>query len=105
MADNTNADQDTRKVWIDLANKYNVPIRCIWFTTPLHLCEHNDAARSMNKSLNPEEREGLPRMAFTGFQSRYKAPQAKEGFQDITEIDFKFVGTKEEYNLWGRYWL
>jgi bifunctional polynucleotide phosphatase/kinase len=29
----------------------------------------------------------------------------KEGFQDVIEIPFKFRGTKDEYDIWGRYWL
>jgi len=30
----------------------------------------------------------LPRIAFTGFASRYKEPQLSEGFQDIVKVDF-----------------
>lgn len=105
MADNTNADPATRKIWIDLANSFKVPIRCVSFTTPAAVCRHNDAVRSLNKSLNPEGREVLPEMAFSGFQSRFKAPLASEGFQDITEVEFRFRGTKEDYEIWGRYWL
>lgn len=82
-----------------------MPIRCVSFTTPGHVCRHNDAVRSLNKALNPEDREVLPEMAFTGFASRYKAPQESEGFQDVTEVAFCFRGTKEDYAIWGRYWL
>ncbi|KAJ3492443.1 hypothetical protein NLG97_g5387 [Lecanicillium saksenae] len=88
--DNTNADPATRQIWIEVAKKFKVPIRCVSFTTPAAVCKHNDAVRSLNKSLNPEDREVLPEIAFTGFQSRYKAPQLSEGFQDITEVDFRF---------------
>ena len=31
----------------------------------------------------------LPKMAFTGFASRYREPTPKEGFQDIVRIEFK----------------
>lgn len=55
--------------------------------------------------MNPETREGLPKLAFNGFASRYKQPQVKEGFQDIIEVDFAFRGTKEEYETWARYWI
>jgi bifunctional polynucleotide phosphatase/kinase len=55
--------------------------------------------------LNPEGREALPRTAFLGYASRFKEPKVKEGFQDIVEVDFKFRGTKEEYEIWGKYWL
>ncbi|KAH7305986.1 polynucleotide kinase 3 phosphatase-domain-containing protein [Stachybotrys elegans] len=103
--DNTNADPDTRAVWTNLASASKVPIRCVWFKTPLHICEHNDAVRANNKALNPESRDGLPKLAFTGFASRFKPPQAKEGFQDILELEFHFRGTKEDYQLWGRYWV
>ncbi len=87
-----------------LARKFKVPIRCAWFRTPLHVCEHNDAVRANNESMNPESRQGLPKLAFTGFASRFKEPKTQEGFEDITEIHFKFRGSREEYDLWGRYW-
>lgn len=103
--DNTNPDTDVRATWIDIARNAKVPIRCVWFKTPLLLCEHNDAVRSLNASFNPETRTGLPKIAFTGFKSRYKPPQLKEGFQDITEVDFTFRGTKEEHEIWARYWI
>lgn len=104
LLDNTNADIETRALWVEVAKTAKVPIRCVWFKTPIHLCEHNDAVRAHNKSLNPEARQVLPKLAFTGFASRYKQPQLKEGFQDIVEIDFKFRGTKEEHAMWAQYW-
>lgn len=55
--------------------------------------------------MNPESRAALPRVAFAGFKSRFREPKVKEGFQDVTEIEFKFRGTQEEYAIWGRYWI
>lgn len=104
-ADNTNADPETRAVWIELGKKFKVPVRCVWFKTPLHICEHNDAVRANNTSHNPENRQGLPKLAFTGFASRHKEPQLREGFQDVVEVQFNFRGTKEDYDVWGRYWV
>ncbi|KAK3306210.1 polynucleotide kinase 3 phosphatase-domain-containing protein [Chaetomium strumarium] len=105
VVDNTNPDADTRSQWVALARKHNVPIRCLWFRTPLQLCEHNDAVRSLNKKLNPEGRQGLPKLAFSGFASRFKEPKVEEGFQDVIPIQFKFRGTRDDYDIWGRYWL
>jgi hypothetical protein len=31
----------------------------------------------------------LPKMAFTGFASRYREPTTDEGFDDITKVSFK----------------
>ncbi|PKS12283.1 hypothetical protein jhhlp_001583 [Lomentospora prolificans] len=105
VIDNTNPDSDTRAVWVELAKKFKVPVRCVWFKTPPSVCEHNDAVRSMNKLMNPEKREALPKLAFNSFASKFKQPQEKEGFQDITEVEFRFRGSKEEYDIWARYWL
>lgn len=102
--DNTNADPATRTVWVELAKEFGISIRCVWFKTPLQVCEHNNAVRALNESLNPESRLVLPKMAFTSFANRFKPPSVKEGFQDIIEVQFQFRGTEEEYRIWGRYW-
>ncbi|KAJ2893772.1 hypothetical protein MKZ38_008239 [Zalerion maritima] len=101
--DNTNADPDTRGQWISLAGKHGVPIRCVWFKTPIALCEHNDAVRGLNSHLNPESREILPKLAFNGFASRFKEPKLVEGFKEIVEIDFSFNGTEEEHKTFARF--
>lgn len=104
-ADNTNADAETRAVWIKVAKDAGVPIRCVWFRTPLAVCEHNDAVRSQNTELNPESRQGLPAQAFHGFASRHREPRLSEGFQEIREVPFSFCGSREDYDIWGRYWV
>ncbi|RYO32505.1 hypothetical protein AA0111_g4400 [Alternaria arborescens] len=50
--DNTNADPETRAVWITLAQKLKVPIRCVLVTATPKLCEHNDTFRALN--IGPE---------------------------------------------------
>ena len=104
--DNTNADTDVRAVWIDLAEEYKIPIRCVYFTAPPKLCEHNDTVRALNgEKFNPEKREILPHSAFSSFKARFKEPQLKEGFQDIVRIDFRFEGSEEMKKMWSQYWI
>ncbi|QIW97948.1 hypothetical protein AMS68_003466 [Peltaster fructicola] len=104
--DNTNADVETRGSWIALARKLKVPIRLVHFTSPAKLCEHNDTVRALSgKIMNPEDRKMLPKMAFSGFTSRYQAPSVAEGFTDITRVDFKFAGSEEQENIWRKYWI
>ena len=103
--DNTNADLNIRGHWVVLAQQQKVPIRCVWFKTPMPLCEHNDAVRALNDHLNPESRNQLPKLAFNVFASRYKEPKMKEGFKDIFEVDFAFSGSEEEYGVWSKYWV
>lgn len=112
MADNTNADTETRKYWVQVAQDHKIPIRLIRFTAPARLCEHNDSVRALNansvstKSLaavmraimliddwqvqmNPEGRQMLPAIAFRSYVQRFQEPTLAEGFQDITVVDFK----------------
>jgi len=39
----------------------------------------------------------LPKVAFTGFLSRYREPKPEEGFQDITKVDFRVGCTAHQY--------
>lgn len=107
--DNTNADIDVRRHWLALAKKHDVPIRCVLFTASARLCEHNDAVRAFGGAsggrFNPERRTVLPKMAFAGFEKRYREPTVKEGFQDVVKVAFRFDGGEEERKIWGQYWV
>ncbi|CAK7270825.1 DNA kinase/phosphatase Pnk1 [Sporothrix epigloea] len=105
VIDNTNPDPGSRALWMGLGKKQNVLVRCVWFKMSPAICEHNEAVRSQNKSLNPDNREPLPRIAFNSYFSRFQEPKASEGFSDIIEVAFTFSGTEEDYALWGTYWL
>ncbi|KAA6410434.1 MAG: DNA kinase phosphatase Pnk1 [Lasallia pustulata] len=104
--DNTNAEPETRRVWIQLAQQMGVPVRCVLFTAPPKLCEHNDAVRALNDgTLNPEKRSILPYSAFSSFAARYREPKVAEGFQDIVRIHFQFHGDDEQRKIWSKYWI
>ncbi|MCJ1358282.1 MAG: hypothetical protein MMC33_008281 [Icmadophila ericetorum] len=104
--DNTNADPETRTVWVALARKFAIPIRCVYFTSPPKLCEHNDTVRALHSGLfNPEKRSILPHSAFSSFASRFREPQLIEGFDEIIRLDFKFQGNEEQRKIWGKYWI
>ncbi|ATZ48965.1 Bctpp1 [Botrytis cinerea B05.10] len=105
VVDNTNADRDVRSKWIALAAKHSVPIRCVHFLTSVQVCEHNDAVRALNETMNPEKRKILPKLAFTSFTSRYQRPELIEGFQDITEVPFKFEGSEAQRGIWTQHWI
>ncbi|KAF2847999.1 PNK3P-domain-containing protein [Plenodomus tracheiphilus IPT5] len=107
VVDNTNADPETRAVWINLAQKLGVPIRCVLFTAPVQVCQHNDTFRALNigQEANPEKRTILPHAAFSGFASRYCEPKISEGFEDIIMTGFEFEGSDEQKSLWSQYWI
>ncbi|KAL2828693.1 polynucleotide kinase 3'-phosphatase [Aspergillus cavernicola] len=105
VVDNTNADPETRAQWIDAANEFTVPIRCVYFSAPPALCKHNNAVRAANKSLNPESRTSLSGIAFGDFLRRFKEPTLSEGFKDIIRVDFTFRGDEDAKRLWKQYWI
>ncbi|PQE13728.1 polynucleotide kinase 3 phosphatase protein [Rutstroemia sp. NJR-2017a BVV2] len=98
-------DREVRSKWVALAAKHSVPIRCVHFVAGAQICEHNDAVRALNGTMNPENRSILPKLAFTGFSSRYQKPEMTEGFQDITEVPFKFEGSEAQREIWTQHWI
>ncbi|PGH27531.1 polynucleotide kinase 3'-phosphatase [Polytolypa hystricis UAMH7299] len=107
VVDNTNADTETRTHWILLAKSLDIPIRCVYFTTPPEVCKHNNVVRASNQveSLNPESRALLPGIAFGDFSRRFREPELSEGFRDITRVDFRFQGSDTAREAWGQYWI
>ncbi|KAL9094651.1 MAG: hypothetical protein Q9163_006541, partial [Psora crenata] len=105
--DNTNADPDTRAVWVALARQHQVPVRCVYFTAPSKLCEHNDTVRGLAGSgpFNPEKRVMLPPSAFAGYRARFKEPSTDEGFEDVVRVEFEFQGDEEARRVWSQYWI
>ncbi|KAL8948829.1 MAG: hypothetical protein Q9222_005013 [Ikaeria aurantiellina] len=104
--DNTNADRETRAIWIQVAQKFKVPIRCVYFTATPKLCQHNDTVRAIaGESFNPDKRTILPHSAFSSFASRFKQPTMEEGFQDVIAVPFNFQGDAEERKIWSQYWI
>lgn len=62
-------------------------------------------ANNLKESLNPESRSLLPKVAFGDFQKRFTEPTMDEGFQDITHVEFQFLGDEEAAKVWGEYWV
>lgn len=90
IADNTNGDLETRAVWIRLSESFGLPIRCVFFSTPPKLCEHNNIVRALaGDAFNPENRSILPHLAFSSFASRFIKPSTAEGFKDVITLEFK----------------
>ena len=52
-------------------------------------CIQKDSITDLQRQMNPESRTMLPKMAFTGFASRYREPTVDEGFDDIAKVNFK----------------
>ena len=117
-------------MWIRLAQKFGVPIRCVYLNAPAKLCEHNDTVRALaGGTFNPEKRAILPHVAFVSFASRLTEPAKTEGFEEMLSIRFQvreflqasssmlgmsstdsetpqqFHGDPEQRRTWAQYWI
>ena len=94
VIDNTNPDIESRARYINIAQKYKVPIRCMWFTTSIPHAMHNNRFREYTTK-DPGYKH-VPRIAFSSYQSKFTEPSLNEGFNEIIKIKFslKFTDTK-----------
>ncbi|KAJ2916023.1 hypothetical protein MD484_g4408, partial [Candolleomyces efflorescens] len=120
VIDNTNRNAATRKFYIDVAKKHNLPIRygpsvfpcqttdtpsrCFYFTGSTELAWHNNLYRAFIKPVEGTRRDLLPFTAFIGFKDGFEEPQLNEGFAEIRRVNWVFEGTEEERKRWSM-WL
>lgn len=97
VVDNTNPEKADRKLFIDVAKKHNVPVRCFYFNATKELATHLDTQRKIN-----EGREHLSkrvgRIPIATFFKKLQEPETKEGFSNVEEVSFvaKFVSDKDK---------
>ena len=94
VIDNTNITKDHRNVYIELAKRYNVHVRCLLFTTSMEVCIHNSYFRNYaNESIKV-----IPKIVYNTMKKKYVKPELSEGFIEIHKVDFKIDGKyKNEY--------
>lgn len=87
IIDNTNISNTVRLTYINIAKKYNIPIRCITFTCPIELCKHNSHYRNfVTKGVT----DVIPNIAYNMLNKKYTKPNIDEGFSSVDEVDFCF---------------
>ncbi|KAH9991967.1 polynucleotide kinase 3 phosphatase-domain-containing protein [Russula compacta] len=108
VIDNTNRDVQTRKYYLDLAKRLQVPARCFVFQGSVELAWHNNLYRAYARPASVVAREParalVPYTVLTGFANAYEAPSVKEGFDEVRDIAWMFEGNEEERRHWSM-WL
>lgn len=84
--DNTNADPESRKRYLDVAKAAGVPCRCFQFTATLHQAKHNNRFREMVPSDTKHAK--VNDMVFHSYKKHFVAPTLSEGFSEILQIHF-----------------
>ncbi|KAI0288305.1 polynucleotide kinase 3 phosphatase-domain-containing protein [Russula brevipes] len=84
VIDNTNRDVQTRKHYLDLAKRLQVPARCFVFQGSIELAWHNNLYRAYARPASVVAREStrelIPYAALMGFADAHEVPSVKEGF-------------------------
>lgn len=97
VVDNTNPNNESRKIFIDIGKKYNYFIRCIVIDIPEEIAIHNMLYRAyINKS------NIIPKIAYRIFDKKYEDPSEDEGFDEIIKINKIYCDEslyKKKYNL------
>lgn len=108
VIDNTNRNVDTRKYYVDLAKRLQVPVRCVIFEGSSDLAWHNNLYRAYNlpPALVDKEskREMVPYTAYTSFKAQYQEPAVGEGFSEIKRVNWVFEGDEGVRKRWSM-WL
>jgi len=89
--DNTNPSKATRKVYIDMAKKKDIPVRCIYFENSFAEAMHKNIVRSI---LNKKDR--IPRIAYNKFRSSFELPDVNEGLSEILKMRPKLEFESED---------
>ncbi|XP_015921258.1 uncharacterized protein F21D5.5 [Parasteatoda tepidariorum] len=96
VIDNTNPDLESRKRYIEVAQKFKVPCRCFLFYCSLEQAKHNNVFREL---MNPDDKHvGVNDMVLNSYKGKFVEPSLKEGFTSIIKVNFipKFKNKNEE---------
>ncbi|CAG8789671.1 2778_t:CDS:10, partial [Dentiscutata erythropus] len=99
VIDSTNPSIQSRKLYIDIAKKHKVPVRCFWFKASEALARHNNMYRHVNSDIGTQP---IPDIAYNVYKSKFSEPKLEEGFQEIKHINFVFEGSdidRKSFNL------
>lgn len=103
VIDNTNPDVDSRKRYLAVAEKHNIPTRCFVFTASIAHCKHNNRFREL-KNIGNSVYKPVNDIAFNTYSARYNQPDISEGFTEIVQVNFipDFKNT-EDAELYSNY--
>ena len=85
VIDNTNPDSNTRKLYLEIAKKYNIDSRCLQFTCNQEIAIHMNHFRCQ---ISRGKIGIIPIVVYRVYNKKYQNPLLKEGFSEIIKIPF-----------------
>ncbi|CAK9117676.1 unnamed protein product [Durusdinium trenchii] len=77
VVDRCNCTRLQRRVWLELADDYEVGAACIWLDIPEEICDERVLQRFGHRTLPPEDKS---LEVIDGFAQRFEPPMEAEGF-------------------------
>ena len=96
IVDNTNPDKNSRKEYIDMANKAKMKVVVYLMDIPENLSKHLNHMRVMKTQGKMEK---IPEVAYRVYNKKYEEPSLEEGINKIINVPFSFTGNKENSKL------
>ncbi|XP_058065579.1 uncharacterized protein F21D5.5 [Anopheles bellator] len=94
VIDNTNPDAESRKRYLEVAARANVPVRCFVMDVSYRHARHNNEFRE----LTDRSHSSMSDMVFHSYKSKFQEPSTQEGFKEVVKVKFipKFSSTDDE---------
>jgi len=83
IIDNTNVSRIKRKLFIDIANKYNIQVRCVYMNIGFELAIHLNNYRMLTQNAKK-----IDKIVFLSFRKYFQEPKLEEGFNEIINVNF-----------------
>ncbi|XP_052873415.1 uncharacterized protein F21D5.5 [Anopheles cruzii] len=84
VIDNTNPDAESRKRYVEVAARANVPVRCFMMDVGYRHARHNNEFRE----LTDRSHSSISDMVFNSYKSKFKEPSLQEGFKEVVKVKF-----------------
>lgn len=104
VVDETCPSVESRRQYIEEANRLSVPIRCLYFDASRELCEHLNRFRN---AVTETSRKTVPAIAYNMFEKKFVLPSMqKEGFALVSTVPFIASFDSEKHrNLFKLYYI
>ena len=86
VIDNTNPDRESRRRYIECAQKHKVPVRCFQFMTSIAHAKHNNRFRELTVRDSSYQKVNDP--VFNMYKSKFVEPVVSEGLIEIVKVSF-----------------
>jgi len=88
VIDNTNPKKEKRAVFIKAAEKYKVPIRCVFFDFPKDLIFHVNNCRDMNPHRDHHSKSVADVIIHTWYKNLERPTESEAGISEVLTVNF-----------------